>query len=116
QEVAPAPIVVAARLGASREVRGGGHHLVVGAIAGRRVGFTPAHVENLLAGVSIGLTIGTISADDTGSVRKVIRHRVMARISITIPFSYQNHRPSFPAKIKPRRSLRDGSDQSCSGE
>ena len=88
QDVAPAPVVVAARFGASREVRGGGHHLVVGAIAGRRVRFAPAHVENLLAGVGIGLTIGTVGAGDTGSVRKVIRHRVMARINITIPFSY----------------------------
>jgi len=88
QDLAPAPVVVAARLGASREVRGGGHHLVVGAIADRRVGFAPAHVENLLAGVGIGLTTGTVGAGDTGGVRKVIRHRLMVRISIAIPLSY----------------------------
>jgi len=88
QEVAPAPVVVAARLGAAREVRGGGYYLVVGAIAGRRVGFAPAYVENLLAGVGIGLTTGTVGAGNTGGVRKVIRHRLMARISVAILFPY----------------------------
>ena len=88
QDFAPAPVVVASRLGASREVRRGGHHLVVGAIADRRVGFAPVHVENLPAGVGIGLTTGTVSAGDTGGVGKVIRHRLMARISIAMSFPY----------------------------
>jgi len=88
KDVAPAPVVVAARLGASREVRGGGHHFVIGTVAGRRVGFAPAHVENLLAGVGVRLTTGTVGAGDTRGVRKVIRHlRFMARIGIAIPFS-----------------------------
>ena len=86
EDVAPLPVVVAARLGAAREVRGGGHHLVIGAIAGRQVGFAPAYVENLLAGVGIGLTTGTVGAGDTGAVLKVIRHRLMARVSVAIPF------------------------------
>jgi hypothetical protein len=52
------------------------------------VGFAPAHVENLQAGVGIGLTTGTVGASDTRGVRKVVRHlRFMARISIAIPFS-----------------------------
>src|SRR5207245_4816342 len=85
--VAPAPVVVAARLGAPRQVRGRGHHFVVGAVTRRRVGFAPAHVENLLARVGIRLTTGTVGAGDTRSVREVVRHRSMARISIAIPFS-----------------------------
>ena len=88
KDVAPAPVVVAAGLGASREVRGSGHHFVIGAISRRRVGFAPAHVENLLAGVGVGLTTGTVGAGDTRGVRKVIRHRLMARICIALPFSY----------------------------
>src|SRR5262249_54394012 len=87
-DVAPAPVGVAASLGAPREVRGRGHHFVVGSIASRRVGFAPAHVEDLLARVGVGLTTRTKGAGDTRGVRKVIRHRFMARIGIAIPFSY----------------------------
>jgi len=88
-DVAPAPVVVAARLGTPRQVRGRGYHLVVGAVTRRRVGFAPAHVEDFLAWIGIGLTTRTIGAGDTWSVWKVIRHRFMARICCTaIPFSY----------------------------
>ena len=85
--VAPAPVVVTTRLGASREVRGGRHHFVVGAISYRRVGFAPAHVENLQARIGIGLTTGTVGAGDTRGVREVVRHRLMARVCIANPFS-----------------------------
>jgi hypothetical protein len=76
--VAPAPVVVAARLGASREVREGRHQFVVGAISCRRVGFAPAHVENFLARIGIGLTTGTVTPRDIGGVRKAINHRSSA--------------------------------------
>src|SRR5262249_30849827 len=75
QDVAPASVVVAARLGASRKVRGRGHHFVFGAVARRKVGFAPTHVENLKAGVGVGLAAGTVRAGNTRCVRKVIRHR-----------------------------------------
>ena len=87
EDVAPAPVVVAAGLGASRQIRGGGHHFVIGAITRRRVGFAPAHVEDFLARVGVRLTTGTVGAGDTWSVREAVRHRSMARISIAIPFS-----------------------------
>jgi hypothetical protein len=78
EDVAPAPVVVAASLGAPREVRGRGHHFVVGSITSRRVGFAPTHIEDLLARVGVGLTTRTKGAGDTRGVRKVIRHRFMA--------------------------------------
>src|SRR5262249_28117691 len=76
--VAPAPVVVAAGLGAPREVRGGDHHAVVGAMGRRQVGFAPAYVENGLARVGIGLTPGAVCARDIRGVRKVIHHRPSA--------------------------------------
>src|SRR6266850_3378007 len=79
--VAPAPVVVAARLGAPRQVRGGGHHFVVGAISRRGVRFAPAHVENVLARVGIGLTTGAVCARDIRAVRKVIRHHPSAHVT-----------------------------------
>ena len=88
--VAPAPVVVASRLGAPREVRGRGHQFVVGAVTRRRVGFAPPHVENFLARVGIRLTAGTVRAGDTRSFREVVRHRSMARIDIAIPFSLRS--------------------------
>jgi hypothetical protein len=58
QYVAPASVVVAARLSAPLEVRGSDHYFVVAAIQRGRVGFTPAHIENVQPGVGIGLTPG----------------------------------------------------------
>src|SRR5262245_36886921 len=72
--VAPAPIVVAARLSTPREVRRGGDHFVVGATWRLRVGFAPAHVKNVLARIGIGLTAGAVCARDIRRVRKIIRH------------------------------------------
>jgi len=87
QDVAPASVVVAARLGASRKVRGRGHNFVFGAVARWKVGFAPAHVENLKARVGVGLTTGTVRARDTRCVRKVIRHRSKTH-GITPPCLY----------------------------
>src|SRR5262245_6940851 len=81
QDVAPASVVVAARLGASRKVRGRGHHFVFGAVARRAVGFAPAYVENLKARVGVGLTTGTVRARDTRCVRKVICHRSSTHVT-----------------------------------
>jgi hypothetical protein len=83
QYVAPAPVVVAAGLSAPREVRGSAHHVVVGAISCRRVGFAPAHVENVQARVGIGLTTGAICArDESGVGRKVVKAALLMSLHL----------------------------------
>src|SRR5258705_1459783 len=81
QHVAPGPVVVAARLGAPREVRGSDHDLVGGTISRWRVGFAPAHVENVPARVGIGLATGAICAPDISGVRKEIRQRCATHVT-----------------------------------
>jgi len=116
EDGAPAPVVVAARLGASREVRGSVHHFVIGATSRRRVGFAPVHVENLQAGVGIGLTTGTEGAGDARGVRKVVRHRLMARIKYRRPFFLRIESPVvLPCKIKPPDGLGDHATHSSQG-
>jgi len=58
QHLAPAPVVVTARLGATREIGRGGHDLVVSAVARRGMRLAPAHVEDLQAGIGVGFTAG----------------------------------------------------------
>src|SRR5207302_9934854 len=84
ENLAPAPVVVPARLRASRQVGRGAHHGVVEAVAHRRVGFAPAHVEDLAAWVRFGLTARTVRAGNRGGVRDEIRHRSVASARIAI--------------------------------
>src|SRR4029453_3194076 len=87
QDFPPAPVVVAAGLSAPREVRGSAHHVVVGAISCRRVGFAPAHVENVQARVGIGLTTGAICARDESGVRKASRQSCATPVHPPPPFT-----------------------------
>src|SRR5207245_3407639 len=73
--LAPAPVVIAARLGAPGKIGRGDHRLVVGAVARRGVGLAPAYVEDLQARVRVGLTTGTIRSGNGRGVRNELRHR-----------------------------------------
>src|SRR3989475_12288695 len=73
QHLAPAPVVVTARLGATREIGRGGHDLVVSAGARRGMRLAPAHVEDLQAGIGGGVPAGTIRPAHGRGCRKGLR-------------------------------------------
>src|SRR5207247_10779949 len=74
QHLAPAPVVVTARLGATREIGRGGHDLVVSAVARRGMRLAPAHVEDVQAGIGVGFTAGTIRARNGRVLRNALRN------------------------------------------
>src|SRR2546428_13249988 len=79
QHLAPAPVVVTARLGATREIGRGGHDLVVSAVARRGMRLAPAHAEDLQAGIRRRLTARTIRARHRRAGRNALPHRSLAR-------------------------------------
>jgi hypothetical protein len=86
-QLAPASIVVAARLGASRQKGLGSHRAVVGAVPRGRVRRAPTDVEDLTARIGVGLAVGAIGTSDSGGVRQEVRHRSTARNSVAISAS-----------------------------
>ena len=91
-QLAPAPIVVASGLGASRQERLCADRGVVGAVPGGGVRRTPAHVEDLATRIGVGLAVGTVGASDSGGVGQEVRHRSIARNAIAISASHFNAR------------------------
>ena len=69
QQLAPASIVIATRLGASREKRFRTNRRVLGAVPRGRVRRAPANVEDLTAGIGVGLAVGAVGTSDSGGVR-----------------------------------------------
>src|SRR2546428_12935674 len=77
--LAPAPIVVAARLGATGKIGRGDHRLVAGAVARRGVGLAPAYGQVLRARAGAGPPTGTIASGSGRGGRNELRERSRPR-------------------------------------
>jgi len=82
EEGAPAAVVLATSLTAAGWIALHRDGLVVEATRYGRVCRAPAHVEDLRAGIRIGLTGRTVRAGDRGRISDGFSHRFMARIII----------------------------------
>jgi hypothetical protein len=91
-QLAPASIVVAARLRAPRQKGLRPHRAVVGAVPRGRVRRAPTDVEDLTARIGVGLTVGAIGTSDSGGVGQEVRHRSIARSSVAISASHSSAR------------------------
>ena len=65
-QLAPAPVVLAACLATSPGQRMGRDEQIVGASPGRSMGGAPAQLDEVTRGVGVGLTAGTVGANDDG--------------------------------------------------
>ena len=75
EQLAPAPIVLAASLSTSPGQRVGRHEQVVGASPGRSMGRAPTKLDEVTRGVGIGLTARAVGANDHGRTRlDEVRH------------------------------------------
>jgi hypothetical protein len=66
EQLAPAPVVLAACLSTSPRQRVGRHEQVVGASPGRSMGWAPTKLDEVTRGVGVGLTARTVGANDCG--------------------------------------------------
>ena len=89
-QLAPPSIVVAPGLGAPRQERLGLHRGIVGAVPGGRVRRAPADVEDLTAGIGLGLAGRTVGTSDSGGVGQEVRHRSIARNTLAISASHSS--------------------------
>jgi hypothetical protein len=60
ENLAPAPVVLAARFDAPEQVGGGADEPIIGALVVQRMGVTPPHVEDLRGGVRVRFAPRTI--------------------------------------------------------
>ena len=65
-QLAPATVVLAARLATSPRQRIGRDEQIVGAPPGRSMGGAPAELDEVARGVGVRLAVGTIGANDYG--------------------------------------------------
>jgi hypothetical protein len=94
-QLAPASVVVAARLRAAREKRLRSHRTVLGAVPRGRVRRAPADVEDLSARISVWLAIGAVGTSDSRGVREEVRHRSVAMKSVAIVASHSDMQDSL---------------------
>jgi hypothetical protein len=87
-QLAPASIVVAARLRATRQERLRPYRAVVSATPRGRMRRAPADVEDLTARIGVGLTLGAVGTSDSGGVRQEVGHRPIARSCVAISTSH----------------------------
>ena len=73
-QLTPATIGIAARLGATGQKTVSAHRGIVAAFPGGRVQLAPAHIEDLSDRIGIRLTARTVGTSDRGAVGQVVRH------------------------------------------
>ena len=75
EDLAPAAVVLAARLDAAEQVSGGADEAVVGSLVVQRVRIAPAHIQDLRRRIGVGLAARTVGAYDDGRTRlDEVRH------------------------------------------
>jgi hypothetical protein len=65
-QLAPPAVVLATSLSTSPGERIGRHEQIVGASPGRSVGRAPTKLDERTCGIGVGLTAGTVGANDDG--------------------------------------------------